>query len=60
MARLWRSDTDWQMFRVGDDSIRVGGMMDGLITVDDLIINRAEATWLSFCLATSRHLRCSA
>lgn len=56
-TRLWHSDADWQMFRVGDHSIRVGGMMDGMITVDDLIINRAEATWLSSCLAASRHLR---
>ncbi|GGU59828.1 hypothetical protein GCM10010211_26030 [Streptomyces albospinus] len=56
-ARLWHSDAEWQMFRVGDHSIRVGSMMDGMITVDDLIINRAEATWLSSCLAASRHLR---
>ncbi|MQS39025.1 hypothetical protein [Streptomyces katsurahamanus] len=52
-ARLWRSDVDWEMFRVGDHSIRV----DGVITVGDLIVNRAEATWLPSCLATSRHLR---
>ncbi|GAA4064857.1 hypothetical protein [Actinomadura miaoliensis] len=56
-ARLWHSDADWQMFRVGDHSIRVDGPMDGVITVDGLIINRAEATWLSSCLAVSRHLR---
>ncbi|KAK1179798.1 hypothetical protein B7755_017625 [Streptomyces sp. NBS 14/10] len=56
-ARLWHSDADWQVFRVGDHSIRVGGMVDGMITVGDLIINRTEATWLSSCLAASRHLR---
>ncbi|MDW6060512.1 hypothetical protein SAZ11_24055 [Streptomyces sp. FXJ1.4098] len=56
-ARLWHSDADWQVFRVGDHSIRVGGMVDGMLTVDDLIINRTEATWLSSCLAASRHLR---
>ncbi|GAA2269486.1 hypothetical protein GCM10010430_63840 [Kitasatospora cystarginea] len=56
-ARLWHSDADWQMFHVGDNSIRVGQVMDGVITVDDLIINQPEATWLSSCLAASRHLR---
>ncbi|WP_059009839.1 hypothetical protein [Streptomyces specialis] len=56
-ARLWHSDADWEMFRVGDHSIRVDGQIDGMITVADLIINRAEATWLSSCLAASRHLR---
>ncbi|MCC3777021.1 hypothetical protein [Streptomyces sp. UNOB3_S3] len=56
-ARLWHSDAEWQMYRVGDHSIRVGAVMDGMITVDGLIINRAEATWLSSCLAASRHLR---
>jgi hypothetical protein len=56
-ARLWHSDADWQVFRVGDHSIRVGGALDGMITVDDLIIDRAEATWLSSCLSASRHLR---
>ncbi|PVE11163.1 hypothetical protein [Streptomyces scopuliridis] len=56
-ARLWHSDADWEMFRVGDHSIRVDGAMDGMITVDDLIIDRPEATWLSSCLAASRHLR---
>ncbi|MFD0423353.1 hypothetical protein [Streptomyces parvus] len=56
-ARLWHSDADWEMFRVGDHSIRVGEVMDGMITVDGLIINRQEATWLSSCLAASRHLR---
>ncbi|MCM2418116.1 MULTISPECIES: hypothetical protein [unclassified Streptomyces] len=56
-ARLWHSDADWQMFRVGDHSIRVGEIMDGMITADGLIINREEATWLSSCLAASRHLR---
>ncbi|MFJ6574124.1 hypothetical protein ACIQNU_42705 [Streptomyces sp. NPDC091292] len=56
-ARLWHSDADWKMFRVGDHSIRVDGVMDGLITVDDLIIDRSEMTWLSSCLAASRHLR---
>ncbi|MGR6997196.1 hypothetical protein ACU686_02245 [Yinghuangia aomiensis] len=56
-ARLWHSDADWQLYRVGDDSIRVGQMMDGMITVEDLIINQPEATWLSSCLAASRHLR---
>lgn len=56
-ARLWHSDADWQMFRISDHSIRIGGAMDGLITVGDLIVNREEATWLSSCLAASRHLR---
>ncbi|GLW65779.1 hypothetical protein Arub01_40230 [Actinomadura rubrobrunea] len=56
-ARLWHSDADWQMFRVGDHSIRLDGPLDGMITVSDLIINRPEATWLSACLAASRHLR---
>ncbi|GAA2367384.1 hypothetical protein [Streptomyces carpaticus] len=56
-ARLWHSDADWEMFRIGDHSIRVGEKMDGMITADDLIIDRAEATWLSSCLAASRHLR---
>ncbi|MFB7275179.1 hypothetical protein [Streptomyces sp. NPDC056244] len=56
-ARLWHSDADWEMFRVGDHSIRVDGPMDGMITVDGLIINRPEAAWLSSCLAASRHLR---
>ncbi|WP_371598558.1 hypothetical protein [Streptomyces sp. NBC_00564] len=56
-ARLWHSDADWEMYRVGDHSIRLDGPMDGMITVVDLIINREEATWLSSCLAASRHLR---
>ncbi|MEV6425556.1 hypothetical protein [Streptomyces sp. NPDC051662] len=56
-ARLWHSDADWEMFRVGDHSIRVDGALDGMITVDELIINRSDATWLSSCLAASRHLR---
>ncbi|HEY8982299.1 MAG TPA: hypothetical protein VIU15_22260 [Streptomyces sp.] len=56
-ARLWHSDADWQLFRVGDHSIQVGQLMDGVITVGDLIVNRSEATWLSSCLAASRHLR---
>ncbi|MFF2732399.1 hypothetical protein ACFVS9_31380 [Streptomyces sp. NPDC058008] len=56
-ARLWHSDADWKMFRVVDHSIRLDGVMDGMITVDDLIIDRSEATWLSSCLAASRHLR---
>jgi hypothetical protein len=56
-ARLWHSDADWRMFRVGEHSIRVDGPVDGMIVVDDLIINRAEATWLSSCLAASRPLR---
>ncbi|GGX64687.1 hypothetical protein [Streptomyces hiroshimensis] len=56
-ARFWHSDMDWQMLRVGDHSIRVGGVMDGMITVEDMVIDRAEATWLSSCLAASRHLR---
>ncbi|MGC5365360.1 hypothetical protein ACPXCE_27425 [Streptomyces sp. DT24] len=56
-ARFWHSDAGWQMFRVGDHSVRVGSVMDGVITVGDLIINRNEATWLSSCLAASRHLR---
>ncbi|GAA1410840.1 hypothetical protein GCM10009639_62010 [Kitasatospora putterlickiae] len=56
-ARLWHSDADWEMFHVGDHSIRVGEVMDGMITVEGLIINQSEATWLSSCLAASRHLR---
>ncbi|MFJ6753982.1 hypothetical protein ACIQNK_02920 [Streptomyces sp. NPDC091273] len=56
-ARLWHSDADWDMFRVGDHSIRVDGEPNGVITVAGLIIHRAEATWLSSCLAASRHLR---
>ncbi|MFJ2161392.1 hypothetical protein [Streptomyces sp. NPDC087856] len=56
-ARLWHSDADWEMYHVGDHSIRLDGPMDGMITVADLIINREEATWLSACLAASRHLR---
>ncbi|MFF4356577.1 hypothetical protein [Streptomyces sp. NPDC001604] len=56
-ARLWHSDADWEMFLVGDHSIRLDGPMDGMITVADLIINREEATWLSSCLAASRRLR---
>ncbi|MFI8352401.1 hypothetical protein [Streptomyces cyaneofuscatus] len=56
-GRLWHSDADWEMFRVGDHSIRVGEAMEGVITDDGLIINQPEATWLSSCLAASRHLR---
>lgn len=65
-ARLWHSDMDWEMSRVGDHSIRVGGVkdgtivggvMEGMITVEGMIIERVEATWLSSCLAASRHLR---
>ncbi|MGW2281581.1 hypothetical protein [Streptomyces sp. NPDC001770] len=56
-ARLWHSDAEWQMFRVDDHSIRVGTLMEGVVTVGDLIIDRAEASWLSSCLAASRHLR---
>ncbi|GLZ12141.1 hypothetical protein Acsp04_23760 [Actinomadura sp. NBRC 104425] len=56
-ARLWHSDVNWRMFRVDDYSIRLDGPMAGLITVADLTINRQEATWLSACLAASRHLR---
>ncbi|MFD4010756.1 hypothetical protein ACFWRX_05185 [Streptomyces albidoflavus] len=56
-ARLWHSDMDWQLFRVGDHSIRVGEVMDGVVTVDRMIIDRTESTWLSSCLAASRHLR---
>ncbi|MFF0411578.1 hypothetical protein ACFYUY_14190 [Kitasatospora sp. NPDC004745] len=56
-ARLWHSDADWQLFRVGDHSIRVGEAMGGMITVGDLVINQPEATWLSSCLEASRHLR---
>lgn len=56
-ARLWHSDADWEMYLVGDHSIRLDGPLDGMITVADLIINRQEATWLSSCLAASRHLR---
>ncbi|MEU4049613.1 hypothetical protein AB0F09_10475 [Streptomyces olivaceus] len=57
IARLWHSDADWKMFQVGDHSIRLDGPLDGMITAADLIINREEATWLSSCLAASRHLR---
>ncbi|MBB5933887.1 hypothetical protein [Streptomyces zagrosensis] len=56
-ARLWHSDMDWQMYRVGDHSIRMDGELEGMITVSGLIIHRAEATWLSSCLAASGHLR---
>lgn len=56
-ARLWHSDADWEMVRVGDHSIRLDGVLEGMITVADLIIDRSEATWLSSCLAASRHLR---
>ncbi|MFG3010074.1 hypothetical protein ACGFZB_06395 [Streptomyces cinerochromogenes] len=56
-ARLWHSDADWEMYLVGDRSIRLDGPLDGMITVSGLIINREEATWLSSCLAASRHLR---
>ncbi|OKI10102.1 hypothetical protein A6A06_05720 [Streptomyces sp. CB02923] len=56
-ARLWHSDAEWEMFHVGDHSIRVDGPLDGMITVAGLIIDRAETTWLSSCLAASRHLR---
>ncbi len=65
-ARLWHSDTDWEMLRVGDHSIRIGGAAGGslvgglvadVITVDGLVIDREEATWLSSCLAASRALR---
>ncbi|MEV5443758.1 hypothetical protein AB0N23_14640 [Streptomyces sp. NPDC052644] len=56
-ARLWHSDMDWQLYRVDDHSIRVGELMEGMITVAGLIIDRPEATWLSSCLSASRHLR---
>lgn len=56
-ARLWHSDMEWELYRVGDHSIRVGGGMDGVITVEGMIIDRSEASWLSSCLAASRHLR---
>lgn len=56
-ARLWHSDAEWEMFRVHDHSIRVGEVMDGVITAAGLILNRPEATWLSSCLAASQHLR---
>ncbi|WP_432092100.1 hypothetical protein [Streptomyces sp. NRRL F-5630] len=56
-ARLWHSDADWDMFLVGDHSIRLDGPVDGMITAAGLIINREETTWLSSCLAASRHLR---
>ncbi|MGS2588919.1 hypothetical protein [Streptomyces hebeiensis] len=26
-VRFWHSDADWQMFRVGDHSVRVGSVM---------------------------------
>ena len=54
---LWHSDADWAPHRVDDHSIKVGTELGGVITVGDLIINRPEATWLSACLAASRHLR---
>ncbi|MEV5570827.1 hypothetical protein AB0L06_12300 [Spirillospora sp. NPDC052269] len=57
LARLWHSDADWQMFRIDDNSIRFDGPVDGMITVAGMIINRAEATWLSSVLAASRPLR---
>ncbi|MFC4330108.1 hypothetical protein ACFPC0_20440 [Streptomyces andamanensis] len=56
-ARLWHSDMDWEMVRVGDHSIRLDGPLEGEITVVGLTIDRPEATWLSSCLAASRHLR---
>ncbi|MFJ1595645.1 hypothetical protein [Streptomyces sp. NPDC088261] len=56
-ARLWHGDADWEMFRVGDHSIRVDGELEGMITVDGLVIDRGEVTWLSSCLVASRHLR---
>ncbi|WP_306320500.1 MULTISPECIES: hypothetical protein [unclassified Streptomyces] len=56
-AQLWHSDADWEMFQVGDHSLRLDGPVEGVITVADLIIDRSEATWLSSCLAASRHLR---
>lgn len=56
-ARAWHSDADWEKYLVGDHSNRLDGPLDGMITVADLIINREEATWLSSCLAASRHLR---
>ncbi|MDX3236695.1 hypothetical protein PV392_13605 [Streptomyces sp. ME03-5709C] len=56
-ARLWHSDADWDMLQVGDHSIRVHGEPGGVITVAGLNIHRAEAAWLSSCLAASRHLR---
>jgi hypothetical protein len=45
------------MFLVGDHSLRLDVPMEGMITAAGLIINREEATWLSSCLAASRHLR---
>lgn len=54
---LWHSDMDWEAYHVSDYSIKIGRELDGVITVGDLIINRPEATWLSACLAASRHLR---
>ncbi|MFT2016184.1 hypothetical protein ACMA1D_10125 [Streptomyces sp. 796.1] len=56
-ARFWHSDMDWNLLQVDDHSIRVGGIVEGVTTVGDMIIDRAEATWLSTCLAVSRHLR---
>ncbi|MFD5565919.1 hypothetical protein [Kitasatospora griseola] len=56
-ARLWHSDMDWQLIRVGDHSIRVGEGLPGAVSVEGMIINQPEATWLSSCLAVSRHLR---
>jgi hypothetical protein len=56
-ARLWHGDADWEMFLVGDRSLRLDGPMEGMITAAGLIIDREEATWLSSCLAVSRHLR---
>ncbi|MDJ1137028.1 hypothetical protein [Streptomyces iconiensis] len=56
-ARLWHSDVDWELYRVGDRSIRADGELKGMITAAGLIINREEATWLASCLTASRHLR---
>ncbi|MFD3572683.1 hypothetical protein [Streptomyces sp. NPDC058644] len=33
------------------------GTAYGMISVEGLIIHRAEETWLSSCLAASRHMR---
>ncbi|MFJ5925254.1 hypothetical protein ACIQF6_21870 [Kitasatospora sp. NPDC092948] len=56
-ARMWHSDMDWQLIRVGDHSVRVGEVLPGVTTVEGMIVDRTEATWLSSCLAASRHLR---
>ncbi|MGK5530945.1 hypothetical protein [Streptomyces sp. URMC 129] len=55
-ATLYHSDADWEPQLVSQHSIKVGAVMPGAITVGDLIIHQAEASWLSACLdATTWH-----